>query len=98
MIAGFLGTKTDPDFLANVHLEAATAPQIAHGKQLVTEMGCAVCHEINGIHRPEDFAPDLTAVGVQAAGKNRLRAGHGADAAGLHRKPRSSNRAASEPH
>ena len=27
------------------------------------EMGCAVCHEINGINKPENFAPDLTAVG-----------------------------------
>ncbi len=63
LIAGFLGTETVPDFVANIHLEAPTAPQIAHGKQLATEMGCAVCHRINGIHRPDDFAPDLTAVG-----------------------------------
>jgi len=69
LIAGFLATKTVPDFVANVHLEAATAPQVAHGKQLATEMGCAVCHEINGIHRPEDFAPDLTTVGSRPLAK-----------------------------
>jgi len=69
LIAGFLGTETVPDFVANIHLEAATAPQIAHGKQLATEMGCAVCHRINGIHRPEDFAPDLTAVGSRPIAK-----------------------------
>ena len=69
LIAGFLGTKTEPDFVANVHLEAPTPQQIAHGKQLVTEMGCAVCHEVNGIHKPEDFAPDLTTVGSRPLAK-----------------------------
>ena len=69
LIAGFLETKTVPDFVANVHLEAPTAQQIAHGKQLVNEMGCAVCHEINGIRRPEDFAPDLSAVGSRPLAK-----------------------------
>jgi len=69
LIAGFLETKTVPDFVTNIHLEAPTAQQIAHGKQLVNEMGCAVCHEINGIHRPEDFAPDLSAVGSRPLAK-----------------------------
>jgi mono/diheme cytochrome c family protein len=32
-------------------------------------MGCAVCHEINGMHRTDDFAPDLTAVGSRPLGK-----------------------------
>jgi mono/diheme cytochrome c family protein len=63
LVTGFLESKTDPDFTANVHLEPATAQQIAHGKLLATEMGCAVCHEINGLRRPEDFAPILTSVG-----------------------------------
>jgi mono/diheme cytochrome c family protein len=32
-------------------------------------MGCAVCHEINGIHKPDNFAPDLTAVGSRPLAK-----------------------------
>lgn len=63
LIMGFLESKTDSDFLANVHLSAATPSQIAHGKQLVVERGCAVCHEINGVAHQDNFAPDLTAVG-----------------------------------
>ena len=63
VLTGFLGNKTDADFLANVHLEPAAPEQIAHGKTLVTEYGCASCHEINGIKKPENFAPELTRVG-----------------------------------
>jgi mono/diheme cytochrome c family protein len=55
--------------MANVHLDPATAQQIAHGKLLVTEMGCATCHEINGLRKPEDFAPDLTLVGSRPLAK-----------------------------
>src|SRR5207253_7825745 len=42
--------------LANVHLDPATPEQIAHGKRLVTDYGCASCHEIGGIKKPENFA------------------------------------------
>jgi len=63
VLAGFLGNKTDPDLLANVHLDPATPEQIAHGKTLATEFGCASCHEINGTKKPENFAPELTRVG-----------------------------------
>ncbi len=63
LLAGFLGAKTDSDLLANVHLESATQEQIAHGKDLVTEYGCASCHEINGVKKPENFAPELTRIG-----------------------------------
>lgn len=69
LIAGFLENKTDSDFLANVHLESATPQQIAHGRLLVTEMGCATCHDINGIHHPDNFAPDLTNVGSRPLAK-----------------------------
>ncbi|HYL38845.1 MAG TPA: c-type cytochrome [Bryobacteraceae bacterium] len=69
LITAFLEGKTDPDFMANVHLEPATAQQVAHGKLLVTEMGCAICHEINGLRKPEDFAPDLTLVGARPLAK-----------------------------
>ncbi len=37
--------------------------QIAHGKTLVAEYGCASCHEISGIKKPENFAPELTRIG-----------------------------------
>ncbi|MGB9454984.1 MAG: c-type cytochrome [Bryobacteraceae bacterium] len=63
LLMGFLGSKTDSDFLANVHLDPATPAQIAHGKALVNERGCAACHSINGVARPDNFAPELTAVG-----------------------------------
>ncbi len=66
LLTGFLGSKTDSDFLANVHLDAATPEQIQHGKQLATEYGCAACHQINGIKKPENFAPDLTRVGSRS--------------------------------
>jgi mono/diheme cytochrome c family protein len=36
---------------------------VKHGKSLVNEYGCASCHQINGIKRPENFAPDLSRVG-----------------------------------
>jgi len=63
LLAGFLGAKTDSDLLANVHLEPATQEQIAHGKTLVGDYGCASCHEINGIKKPENFAPELSRIG-----------------------------------
>ncbi len=62
-LTGFLLAKTDSDLLANVHLDPATPEQIAHGKTLVTEYGCASCHEISGVKKPENFAPELTRIG-----------------------------------
>jgi cytochrome c1 len=62
-LAGFLEAKTDSDLLSNVHLDAATPEQIAHGKRLVSDYGCASCHEIAGIKKPENFAPELTRIG-----------------------------------
>ena len=62
-LASFLQTKADSDLLANVHLDEATPEQIAHGKLLVQEYGCASCHEISGIKKPENFAPELTRIG-----------------------------------
>jgi mono/diheme cytochrome c family protein len=62
-LSGFLLAKTDSDLLANVHLEAATPEQIAHGKRLVSDYGCASCHEIAGIKKPENFAPELSHIG-----------------------------------
>jgi cbb3-type cytochrome oxidase cytochrome c subunit len=62
-LSGFLLAKADSDLLANIHLEAATAGQIAHGKHLVSDYGCASCHEIAGIKKPENFAPELSRIG-----------------------------------
>jgi mono/diheme cytochrome c family protein len=62
-LAGFLLAKADSDLLANVHLEAATPEQIAHGKRLVSDYGCASCHEISGVKKPENFAPELSRIG-----------------------------------
>jgi mono/diheme cytochrome c family protein len=63
LITAYVGSKTDPDYLANVHLQSATKAQIAHGKQLVIEYGCASCHEIAGVPKPDNFGPDLSRVG-----------------------------------
>ncbi len=63
LLTGFLLNKTNSDFTANVHLEPATPEQIAHGKTLVTEYGCAACHEIVGIPKPGNFAPELSRIG-----------------------------------
>lgn len=62
-LVGFLASKTEPDFVANVHVSPATKEQIEHGKRLVVENGCAACHEINGIRKPENFAPELSRIG-----------------------------------
>ena len=62
-LSGFLLAKTDSDLLANVHLEPPTPEQIAHGRQLVSDYGCASCHEINGTKKPEKFAPELSRIG-----------------------------------
>jgi len=63
VLSGYLESKTDSDLLAAVHLDTATPEQVAHGKTLVTEYGCAACHEISGIKKPENFAPELTRIG-----------------------------------
>jgi mono/diheme cytochrome c family protein len=66
VLTGFLLDKKDADLLANVHLGAGSADGVARGKKLVTESGCAACHQINGINPPQNFAPDLTKVGSRA--------------------------------
>lgn len=63
---GFLLAKADSDLLANVHLDAATPEQTAHGKSLVMEYGCSSCHEIAGMKKPENFAPELTRIGSKS--------------------------------
>jgi mono/diheme cytochrome c family protein len=62
-LSGFLLGKVDSDLLANVHLDPATPGQIAHGKRLISDYGCASCHEIAGIKKPENFAPELSRIG-----------------------------------
>ena len=62
-LSGFLMAKTDSDLLTNAHLEPVTPDRIAHGKRLVADYGCAACHEISGIKKPENFAPELSRIG-----------------------------------
>jgi len=62
-LSAFLLAKSDSDLLSNIHLNPATPEQIAHGKRLVMDYGCASCHEINGIKKPENFAPELSRIG-----------------------------------
>jgi cytochrome c1 len=66
MLSSFLEQKTDADLLANVHLPEVTPKQVEHGKSLVAEYGCAACHAINGMHTPENFAPELSRVGSRS--------------------------------
>lgn len=66
LLSSFLLNKKDADFMANIHLPAADADSVARGKKLVTESGCAACHQINGVNPPQNFAPDLTRVGSRA--------------------------------
>ena len=69
LLMEFLAAKSDSDFLANLHFDTATRPQIEHGKTLVIERGCAACHDINGVKKPDNFAPELTSVGSRRSAK-----------------------------
>ena len=62
-LAAFLEAKSDSDYGSGVHLDAANSLQIAHGRKLIVELGCAACHEINGVQKPENFAPELSTIG-----------------------------------
>ena len=62
-LVAFLQTKSDSDYGSGVHLDEASSQQIAHGRKLIVELGCAACHEINGVQRPENFAPELSTIG-----------------------------------
>jgi mono/diheme cytochrome c family protein len=75
LLTGFLMNKTDADLLTNVHLDTATPEQMEHGKRLVADYGCASCHEISGIKRPENFAPELTRIGSKPVNQLAFSAG-----------------------
>ena len=62
-LVAFLQAKSDSDYGSGVHLDAASPQQIAHGRKLIVELGCAACHEINGVQKPENFAPELSTIG-----------------------------------
>ena len=62
-LVAFLQAKSDSDYGSGVHLNPASSQQVAHGRKLIVELGCAACHEINGVQRPENFAPDLSTIG-----------------------------------
>ena len=63
ILAAFLQAKSDSDYGSGVHLETASQQNIAHGRKLIVELGCAACHEINGVQKPENFAPELSGIG-----------------------------------
>ena len=62
-LVDFLQAKSDSDYGSGVHLNGATPQQIAHGRKRIVELGCAACHEINGVQKPENFAPELSTIG-----------------------------------
>jgi cytochrome c1 len=62
-LTAYLQTKSDSDYGSGVHLDAASPQQIAHGRKLIVELGCAACHDINGVQKPENFAPELSTIG-----------------------------------
>lgn len=66
LLSSYLLAKKDNDLLSSVHLAPASPETIARGKKLLTETGCAACHQINGVNPPQNFAPDLTRVGSRA--------------------------------
>jgi mono/diheme cytochrome c family protein len=63
ILIGYLQGKSDSDYGPSVHLDTASANQIAHGRKRIVELGCAACHEINGVQKPENFAPELSTIG-----------------------------------
>jgi len=74
-LAAFLEAKTDARLLAKVSLPEATPPQIARGRRLVMERGCASCHVINGIRKPENFAPEQSRLGSKPLAEIAFAAG-----------------------
>ena len=64
---------------------------------LVAEYGCASCHEINGIKKPENFAPELSRIGSKPVTQIVFLPGHGAHAYRTTSRPRSASRAPSAP-
>jgi len=69
LLIGFLASKSDSDFLGTLHYDAPTPQQIEHGKTVVIERGCAACHQINGVKKPDKFAPELTDMGSRPLAK-----------------------------
>ncbi len=72
LLSVFLLAKKDNDFLSSVHLPAGDSDSIARGKKLVTESGCAACHQINGVTAPQNFAPDLFALAAARSRRSSL--------------------------
>ncbi|MBZ5541465.1 MAG: c-type cytochrome [Acidobacteriia bacterium] len=55
---------SDSDLLSDVpQLSAATTEEIASGKRIFSEKGCASCHAVGGSGTQKDFGPDLSALG-----------------------------------
>jgi mono/diheme cytochrome c family protein len=43
------------------------APQLSHGRQLLSGLGCVGCHRLEGIERPDMIGPDLTDIGTKVS-------------------------------
>jgi mono/diheme cytochrome c family protein len=55
---------SDSDLLSDVpQLGAATTEEIASGKRIFSEKGCASCHAVGSSGTQKDFGPDLSALG-----------------------------------
>lgn len=63
LLVAYFAAKTDATLTAGVHLRSADPQHVVHGRKLVAERGCAACHDLNGVAKPEGFAPDLSRVG-----------------------------------
>ena len=61
-LAGFLLAKSDSDLLAKFIW--MRPPRADRARQAAgVRLGCASCHEINGVKKPENFAPELSRIG-----------------------------------
>lgn len=57
---------TDPSLLSDVpHLGSPTKEEIAEGRRLFVDKGCASCHAIQGVAPQKDFGPDLSTLGAR---------------------------------
>jgi len=66
-VTQYMETKlTDPSLLADVpHWGSPTDAEVAAGRRLFIDKGCASCHAIAGVPPQEDFGPDLSFLGAR---------------------------------
>ena len=66
-VTRYMETKlNDPQLLADVPpLASPTNTEIAAGRRLFVDKGCASCHVIEGLAPQKDFGPDLSTIGAR---------------------------------